>query len=468
MTFMRSLSGVGNAHTSNNNTAATCCSNCGQRFRVLNDWDVHHLEEQQQQQQQEQNGDNTTLMMCLETNSSSSSPFLTPPPPSAVSPLVWGPMMNSNLLNSSMFSNHHHHHTQRLLMDYMTICKFYGCRENVGVLTTLRYSLPACRVSPGFGDVDMLALAELWLHHTTTTTTTTPNHPLPNHNHHLTNGFHRSSTDPFPTSTAASNNFSLLQHVVRLDLSLASSKLGADVSSSSSSTTTTLAPSSAPIIYSSGKSSRHHGITSHGALALAKVLQQPHCALQQVLLPQNRIGPYGATALFCAAATNPTLHTLGMRRCRIGQRGALAFCQLILTPSLVSTTSPATTTTTTTTVATTTTTMKDIPPRCGLRNVDLSANLIGFHGCHAIEQALLQRQAQRIKAKADAALNGTFTELPLSFITVNLEGNLVFQEVRVWLQVHLAICHYLFDPHTPLVSLPHTHSFFFLSLSLSV
>lgn len=41
--------------------------------------------------------------------------------------------------------------TERILTEYVAACRFYGCgnRINAGVLTTIRFSLPALRVSAG-------------------------------------------------------------------------------------------------------------------------------------------------------------------------------------------------------------------------------------------------------------------------------------------------------------------------------
>eukprot|EP00980_Cylindrotheca_fusiformis_P010545 scaffold2334_cov118-Cylindrotheca_fusiformis.AAC.17 len=127
------------------------------------------------------------------------------------------------------------------------------------------------------------------------------------------------------------------------------------------------------------------GFTSHGALALAKTLQHTKY-IGQVWLPKHRIGPYGASALFWACSTNKTIKNLKMRRCRIGERGAFAFCQLLLKETT------------------------------GLEDVDLSANAIGHRGISAIEEALAT------KAGDDS-------------IYVNLEGNLVFPECAIYILI---------------------------------
>lgn len=56
---------------------------------------------------------------------------------------------------------------ETILQEYTSACQIYGCadRINAGILTTLRYRLPSLRVSGSFFDADMLALAEVLLHH---------------------------------------------------------------------------------------------------------------------------------------------------------------------------------------------------------------------------------------------------------------------------------------------------------------
>jgi len=132
-----------------------------------------------------------------------------------------------------------------------------------------------------------------------------------------------------------------------------------------------------------GKLHGRAGFQSHGALTLSKVLQMSE-HIEEVYLQRNRIGPYGASALFIACSNNPTVKKLLLRGCRVGERGALAFAELIATSS-----------------------------ETGLEEIDLSANNIGFPGCIAIERALADRAA-----KSD-----------LGALTVDLDGNLVFQEI---------------------------------------
>lgn len=126
---------------------------------------------------------------------------------------------------------------------------------------------------------------------------------------------------------------------------------------------------------------RTSGFTSHGAFCLAKVLLRS-TTIQQVWMQRNRIGPYGASAIFIAASTNATLTNINMRRCWIGERGGLALAEVCL-GSLA----------------------------CGLREVDVSANHIGFRGSLMIEQALQERGPN------------------FPTLDVDLEGNLVLQEV---------------------------------------
>ena len=127
-----------------------------------------------------------------------------------------------------------------------------------------------------------------------------------------------------------------------------------------------------------------------------------------LLFAGNRIGPYGASAIFCAAKHNPTLRTLLMRGCRIGERGAFALVSQLLIEK---------------------TDEEDEESRCGLREIDMSCNQIGFFGVFAIEKGLRNRM-ERIKARHDASKNGCQNNNLDSYIMeVDLEGNLIFQEV---------------------------------------
>lgn len=120
------------------------------------------------------------------------------------------------------------------------------------------------------------------------------------------------------------------------------------------------------------------GFGSHGAFALAKVLQASE-HLVEVFLERNKIGGFGAAAIFLALDKHPSIRTVRLRRCRIGEKGGLAFASMI--------------------------------PNCNLENVDLSANYIGYHGCREIESAMEKRGYSKTS------------------LSLDLEGNLVFQEI---------------------------------------
>jgi hypothetical protein len=153
------------------------------------------------------------------------------------------------------------------------------------------------------------------------------------------------------------------------------------------------------------RNSKLLGFSSHGAFALAKALQGTK-NIRQVLLPRHRIGPYGASAIFMACRMNPSIETLNLRRCRIGRRGAYAFCQLILgvTPNGEGVS----------VMGDTTELAVKRSTGHGLVDVDLSANGIGHVGTMAIEQAL---EGFNLKTRDGHAL------------VINLDGNLVFPEV---------------------------------------
>ena len=133
-----------------------------------------------------------------------------------------------------------------------------------------------------------------------------------------------------------------------------------------------------------GKLNGKRGFRSHGGMALAKLLQSSN-EVQEVVLSRNKIGPFGATAIFLAASKHPSLRSIIMRGCRVMERGGLAFAELVCSSS-----------------------SKDCQQQ--LKHVDLSSNRIGLRGCIVIEKELSKRKV------AD--------------IVVDLEGNLVVQEVR--------------------------------------
>jgi hypothetical protein len=134
------------------------------------------------------------------------------------------------------------------------------------------------------------------------------------------------------------------------------------------------------------KEGRQHGkrgFRSHGAFALAKILQSCD-SIQDVRLSHHKVGPFGASAIFMAASEHASLRFLEMRHCRILERGGLAFAEIICQS-----------------------------PECRLEEIDLSCNHIGLIGCIGIEQELTRRNEEGIPD-----------------IHVDLEANLVFQEVR--------------------------------------
>ena len=212
---------------------------------------------------------------------------------------------------------------ERIVSEYIAACRFYGVgdRLNAGVLTTLRFSLPCMRITGRFHDADMLALAEILLKYC--------NGPL--------------------------------RYIRRLDFSLSGKQ--------------------APPRWSEQNYAK--GMHSHGAFTLAKVLQASKY-IEEVFLNRNRIGPYGASAIFIACSTNQSIKKLMMRRCRVFERGALVFAELVASSESTA-----------------------------LQEIDLSANYIGIKGSMAIERALLQRMN---------TLNET-TQEPLHHIEIDLEGN---------------------------------------------
>ena len=131
-----------------------------------------------------------------------------------------------------------------------------------------------------------------------------------------------------------------------------------------------------------GKLHGRKGFGSHGAFTLSRVLCISNY-IEDVFIQRNRIGPYGAAAIFAAASKNPVVKTIEMRRCGIGEKGAMAFVEHIGKSNV-----------------------------CGLKEVDLSVNRIGFRGSIMIEEMLIEKED---KGKV---------------IDVDLEGNLVLQESK--------------------------------------
>ena len=252
---------------------------------------------------------------------------------------------------------------EQILNEYTTACTIYGIstRINPGVLTTFRFQLPTLRVSGNFFDADMLALSEVLLKHC--------------------NG--------------------ALKYIRRLDFTIAG-KEGKDRG------------------YGLGSGfggSGKKGIRSHGAYALSKVLQISKY-IKEVYLSGNRIGPYGASAIFIATSQNENIQTLLMRGCRILERGALVFAKEIC---------------------------GDDGSKCGLKEVDLSACRIGFRGCYAIEEALKGRMESSDKSpyqwdsktqEQDQQLEvlGKKKENSAPMMMIDLEGNMIFQEVGSFIE----------------------------------
>ena len=267
---------------------------------------------------------------------------------------------------------------EQILNEYTTACTIYGIstRINPGVLTTFRFQLPTLRVSGNFFDADMLALSEVLLKHC--------------------NG--------------------ALKYIRRLDFTIAG-KEGKDRGYGLGSGF-------------GGSGSGKKGIRSHGAYALSKVLQISKY-IQEVYLSGNRIGPYGASAIFIATSQNENIQTLLMRGCRILERGALVFAKEIC---------------------------GDDGSKCGLVEVDLSACRIGFRGCYAIEEALKGRMESSDKSpyqwdnkktqeQQQLEVLGKKKEDIAPMMMIDLEGNMIFQEVSFY-----CVCAYLtlvcqYHPH---------------------
>lgn len=129
-----------------------------------------------------------------------------------------------------------------------------------------------------------------------------------------------------------------------------------------------------------GKLHGRKGFGSHGAFTLSRVLYISKY-IEEVFMQRNRIGPYGASAIFAACAKNPTIKVVEMRGCGIGEKGALAFVEHI-----------------------------GKSDHCGLKDVDLSVNKIGFRGSIMMEEMLMEKERRGRP------------------IDVDLEGNLVLQE----------------------------------------
>lgn len=124
------------------------------------------------------------------------------------------------------------------------------------------------------------------------------------------------------------------------------------------------------------------GLSSHGALTLSKVLQMSKY-IEEVNLQRNNIGPFGASAIFLACLEhNPDSRVtkINMRRCHVGGRGALVLAELLLLG--VRSAGSSNSSSSTTTVDKEKDKISNVVVRpLALREIDLSANYIGVQGC---------------------------------------------------------------------------------------
>jgi hypothetical protein len=159
------------------------------------------------------------------------------------------------------------------------------------------------------------------------------------------------------------------------------------------------------------RSRKVSGFGSHGALALAKLLQQQNgMRIQEIDVTRNRIGPFGAAAIFMAASNHPYLRIITMRRCRISEKGAVALAKFVL----------------------------DCDRTNQVRAIDVSVNHIGYRGCLIIERAHAERTLRRQKQIASRNETTADDDDPDDSssdiedddnIHIDLHGNLVFQEI---------------------------------------
>jgi len=209
----------------------------------------------------------------------------------------------------------------KLISEYTNFCQLFQCPPNAGVLIAIRFRLPTIRVSSGDSFHDNDVLALV---------------ELLLHNDNLNHS---------------------LKHVRRLDISVASAKRF-------------------------GR--KFIGFGSHGAFALGQVIQKSNF-IEEIFMSRNRIGSYGAASIFLAASKNSVLRTLIMRKCLIGEKGGIAFANLVLLNG---------------------------SDKSGLCEVDLSCNRIGHVGLATIQSSLEKRPKHGF-----------------ALIEVDLEGNLPFQEL---------------------------------------
>jgi hypothetical protein len=122
-------------------------------------------------------------------------------------------------------------------------------------------------------------------------------------------------------------------------------------------------------------------ITSHGAIALSKILES-NIGLKEIRLQHNKIGTHGAKAIADSLAGHPSIKIVNLRGCAVGERGAYMLCSRLLNKATA------------------------------VEFLDLSLNVMGMGGMGAINDALLKRQT-----------------LKLPPIEVDLQGNAVTEEV---------------------------------------
>ena len=217
---------------------------------------------------------------------------------------------------------------QELIRQYNEFCDLYNCPPNAGILVAIRFRLPTLRVSSGDSFHDADVLALV---------------ELLLHNDNCNRA---------------------MSYIRRLDFSVANAKR---------------------------YGRRFKGFGSHGAFALSKVIQKSQY-LEELFMSRNRIGPYGAAAIFLAASTNTKLRTIVMRKCQISSQGALAFTQHILCGQIQ---------------------ISD-KRQCGLKQVDLSCNRMGHIGIKIIQDSQKLHNANVQEHNQ---------------IEIDLDGNLVFQEI---------------------------------------
>ncbi len=175
-----------------------------------------------------------------------------------------------------------------------------------------------------------------------------------------------------------------------------------------------------------GKLHGKKGFGSHGAFTLSRVLCiSQH--IEEVFVQRNKIGPYGAAAMFAAVAKNSSLKTLVMRRCVLGERGALAFAEYIGQSRVT-----------------------------GLKEVDLSVNRIGFRGSIAIEEMLNEKEKNGRRIEVDLEGNLVLqegTSLSNNFIVIKLSDLLILLQICLKTQLsshewcnawtrHCTLCHW--------------------------